>query len=101
MPYSFNFFFSLFYLCLFFFFFFLMIRRPPRSTLFPYTTLFRSAYENISGPLGSRRGDIQAATIARSEEHTSELQSRRDLVCRLLLEKKKNTKGEWFMVCRH
>src|SRR2546430_4274658 len=80
----------------FFFFFFLMIRRPPRSTLFPYTTLFRS------------RGGEAAATAAafnrmkyypedaniqfdygRSEEHTSELQSQSNLVCRLLLEKKK------------
>src|SRR5438874_6226463 len=76
--------------------FFLMLRRPPRSTLFPYTTLFRSmsaygigytvrrapvapgVYRTVSG---TRRGP-------RSEEHTSELQSRRDLVCRLLLEKK-------------
>src|ERR1035437_10615405 len=68
------------------FFFFLMIRRPPRSTLFPYTTLFRSAVRGRRGypaqPPGSQgRQD-------RSEEHTSELQSRQYLVCRLLLEKK-------------
>src|SRR5580700_2305558 len=66
-----------------------MIRRPPRSTLFPYTTLFRSAEP------GAILDDITAAAatyglrFGRSEEHTSELQSRRDLVCRLLLEKKK------------
>src|SRR3989442_12651942 len=78
-------------------FFFLMIRRPPRSTLFPYTTLFRS--EN---GLAEVDGDILRSSIvlqcsdpvlvARSEEHTSELQSRPHLVCRLLLEKK-NTSG--------
>src|SRR6266704_6160384 len=69
-----------------FFFFFLMIRRPPRSTLFPYTTLFRSCLHERFG--GNHR---RAKTIGRrrSEEHTSELQSRFDLVCRLLLEKKK------------
>src|SRR5574340_1240025 len=71
-------------------FFFLMIRRPPRSTLFPYTTLFRSA----NGTAG-RRGedDAKAAGVKflpRSEEHTSELQSPKELVCRLLLEKKKS-----------
>src|SRR5438874_13666214 len=89
-------------------FFFLLIRRPPRSTLFPYTTLFRSR-----GRAETRRGRSRSAsrwharprggalragipgtrsgcrTPRRSEEHTSELQSRRDLVCRLLLEKKK------------
>src|SRR6266496_6022923 len=66
-------------------FFFLMIRRPPRSTLFPYTTLFRS------GDWGDRGRSARGVpwSDARSEEHTSELQSRRDLVCRLLLEKKK------------
>src|SRR5690349_24323267 len=81
------------------FFFFLMIRRPPRSTLFPYTTLFRS-------PATARRcGWVQRHTTrdlkrmsapvsSRSEEHTSELQSRRDLVCRLLLEKKKRI-ADW------
>src|SRR5258708_9591146 len=71
-------------------FFFLMIRRPPRSTLFPYTTLFRSGYghaltwREAGQVLGGRR-------IIRSEEHTSELQSPDHLVCRLLLEKKNHT----------
>src|SRR5215204_7134069 len=67
-------------------FFFLMIRRPPRSTLFPYTTLFRSHPPYVPEPLPpmSRPG-----LPVRSEEHTSELQSHSDLVCRLLLEKKK------------
>src|SRR3712207_8343383 len=91
-----------------------MIRRPPRSTLFPYTTLFRSkddergrlAHEHdlageevvhahivgIAGELGAWRFERQLDTDGRSEEHTSELQSRQYLVCRLLLEKKKNTK---------
>src|SRR6266508_5193396 len=84
------------------FFFFLMIRRPPRSTLFPYTTLFRSR--------GARRARLSSAghqpgrspgpsarrrhPTPRSEEHTSELQSRGHLVCRLLLEKKKNNKKQ-------
>src|SRR5690349_23479957 len=69
-----------------------MLRRPPRSTLFPYTTLFRSRDRGRVGALGDlQRGDRGGRH--RSEEHTSELQSRRDLVCRLLLEKKKyNTK---------
>src|SRR3712207_7341845 len=85
-------------------FFFLMIRRPPRSTLFPYTTLFRSS----PAPTSSRRSPVRRSssrssaarcrttrsraspTSPRSEEHTSELQSRQYLVCRLLLEKKKN-----------
>src|SRR3712207_7796919 len=92
------------------FFFFLMIRRPPRSTLFPYTTLFRSRRgDRRSGraaPVGRLRAAdgrqlrvlanahralhvrVDAADVARSEEHTSELQSRQYLVCRLLLEKK-------------
>src|SRR6266496_5977049 len=70
-------------------FFFLMIRRPPRSTLFPYTTLFRSR-GRVCAPHGSQATSRTPAS-SRSEEHTSELQSRRDLVCRLLLEKKKNT----------
>src|SRR5690349_22454979 len=102
--------------------FFLMIRRPPRSTLFPYTTLFRSAASvgrpcrRIAGrerlhrrlvhgvdvahrPVILRAGDddlgVAAAHVpGRSEEHTSELQSRRDLVCRLLLEKKKKKKNK-------
>src|SRR6266496_4760159 len=72
------------------FFFFLMIRRPPRSTLFPYTTLFRSQRRRMStrpASRATRRPTPKAPP--RSEEHTSELQSRRDLVCRLLLEKKK------------
>src|SRR5215471_20139323 len=68
-------------------FFFLMIRRPPRSTLFPYTTLFRSAPRGTTG--GWRCPSWTSPSGGRSEEHTSELQSRRDLVCRLLLEKKK------------
>src|SRR6266700_7121285 len=69
-----------------FFFFFLMIRRPPRSTLFPYTTLFRSVQD--TGHLPCHRPPGRGVTD-RSEEHTSELQSRENLVCRLLLEKKK------------
>src|SRR6266540_3940821 len=73
-----------------FLFFFLMIRRPPRSTLFPYTTLFRSRTRRPRGAPGSR-WSLRAAPNQRprSEEHTSELQSHHDLVCRLLLEKKK------------
>src|SRR5690349_24189180 len=70
-----------------------MIRRPPRSTLFPYTTLFRSLrHARGRVPPRRRRCGSRPASCAvprRSEEHTSELQSRRDLVCRLLLEKKK------------
>src|SRR5690349_22097007 len=74
-----------------------MIRRPPRSTLFPYTTLFRSPSagpprETASWPAAADRacgGRTTGPSNGRSEEHTSELQSRRDLVCRLLLEKKK------------
>src|SRR5258706_9983698 len=103
----------------FIFFFFLMIRRPPRSTLFPYTTLFRSHYHDADNvltdpfptvggktttrsfdiPLGYTRSfgklnnifrvDYNRSRISRSEEHTSELQSLTNLVCRLLLEKKK------------
>src|SRR5476651_2766634 len=69
-----------------FFFFFLMIRRPPRSTLFPYTTLFRSSERYISSLVDTTP---RVTTPWRSEEHTSELQSRQYLVCRLLLEKKK------------
>src|SRR6476659_10453886 len=72
------------------FFFFLMIRRPPRSTLFPYTTLFRSGHAGRCGPLPRWRS--VARNRERSEEHTSELQSLRHLVCRLLLEKKKKNK---------
>src|SRR2546422_4426014 len=101
---------------IFFLFFFLMIRRPPRSTLFPYTTLFRSRLGAAVGALQAKRGsptapavhalmgEVEALGIAveevperapaegRSEEHTSELQSRLHLVCRLLLEKKKKHK---------
>src|ERR1017187_10611113 len=69
-------------------FFFLMIRRPPRSTLFPYTTLFRSSSLGCCEPALRRRGLRQSAPQGRSEEHTSELQSPMYLVCRLLLEKK-------------
>src|SRR5258706_11797524 len=92
----------------FLFFFFLMIRRPPRSTLFPYTTLFRSIVGMI--PFGQkielhgfdflRERKIQGSSMGskpcssiRSEEHTSELQSLTNLVCRLLLEKKKNNEN--------
>src|SRR5947209_18522103 len=91
-------------------FFFLLIRRPPRSTLFPYTTLFRSASPRrpLNAPARSAAADNPAAPPAarrsrrrlrnrrnrrRSEEHTSELQSRQYLVCRLLLEKKKQVKN--------
>src|SRR5438034_9772170 len=75
-------------------FFFLMIRRPPRSTLFPYTTLFRSRDVGAVMEAGAADHRPQAhrarrAFFRRSEEHTSELQSHSDLVCRLLLEKKK------------
>src|SRR3712207_8265930 len=101
---------------LLFVFFFLMIRRPPRSTLFPYTTLFRSdvmAMRPIRNPISSTPVSVlahasasltalsaasssssvgvRAGSSTRSEEHTSELQSRQYLVCRLLLEKKKQT----------
>src|SRR3712207_8102274 len=86
-------------------FFFLMIRRPPRSTLFPYTTLFRSqvtAGAELHHRLQQGRGQVvddeeaevlehSPGAVLRSEEHTSELQSRQYLVCRLLLEKKKKT----------
>src|SRR3712207_7717459 len=88
-------------------FFFLMIRRPPRSTLFPYTTLFRSEVEQpavgardderahrtaaVPQRVGRQLLEHQQQPVARSEEHTSELQSRQYLVCRLLLEKKKYT----------
>src|SRR5436190_11181004 len=85
---------------IFFLFFFLMIRRPPRSTLFPYTTLFRSSHwpaapDAVAGGSLTAFAAFEpasadaAAMPARSEEHTSELQSHSDLVCRLLLEKKK------------
>src|SRR5690349_22958097 len=88
-----------------------MIRRPPRSTLFPYTTLFRSVLVRSAAqgqptpapgapaPVGDSRSQLPALPVTlveavRSEEHTSELQSRRDLVCRLLLEKKKKKKKQ-------
>src|SRR6202023_4064170 len=74
----------------FLFFFFLMIRRPPRSTLFPYTTLFRSSKVRRTPRLAVSRIISRMALPPRSEEHTSELQSLRHLVCRLLLEKKNN-----------
>src|SRR2546429_729057 len=93
-----------------FFFFFLMIRRPPRSTLFPYTTLFRSqpparkmratprvppavSDQAHAGTVAGCAGCVAGTSVGsdRSEEHTSELQSRLHLVCRLLLEKKKKT----------
>src|SRR6516165_4109253 len=75
------------------FFFFLMIRRPPRSTLFPYTTLFRSPAGFVLIPPGGV-GAV-GPTGQRSEEHTSELQSQSNLVCRLLLEKKKKPTQEF------
>src|SRR5256885_16606415 len=90
---------------IFIIFFFLMIRRPPRSTLFPYTTLFRSPHNEIQLAKSVDHGQTFGAPVkvsdvwpngnsgllqGRSEEHTSELQSPCNLVCRLLLEKKKN-----------
>src|SRR2546422_6998866 len=96
-------------LTLFFFFFFLMIRRPPRSTLFPYTTLFRSdqtvhckfsyTHHIISPPAGAMNA-CATCEDTRSEEHTSELQSRLHLVCRLLLEKKKKQNKKAFLLTR-
>src|SRR5438094_4997160 len=72
-----------------------MIRRPPRSTLFPYTTLFRSLAEHVAASAAGALADrVQDPDCPRSEEHTSELQSPYDLVCRLLLEKKKKKKKE-------
>src|SRR5688572_31791320 len=103
------------------FFFFLMLRRPPRSTLFPYTTLFRSGADivkvyplpPVGGPsylsvLRQPLGDIPMLAaggfgvedINRSEEHTSELQSQSNLVCRLLLEKKKKKKKLTTELCQ-
>src|SRR5258708_27043255 len=76
-------------LSVYLFFFFLMIRRPPRSTLFPYTTLFRSALPGTQAVVQKFREICGDRPVARSEEHTSELQSPDHLVCRLLLEKKK------------
>src|SRR6266566_5943857 len=88
----------------FFFFFFLMIRRPPRSTLFPYTTLFRSSAAGGSIPATRTRRTHVAADgpgARRSEEHTSELQSPCNLVCRLLLEKKKKKAAAPFTLKIH
>src|SRR5437870_11932516 len=86
----------------FFYFFFLMIRRPPRSTLFPYTTLFRSQAQagTIRSPMPDATVTSPVPVVARSEEHTSELQSRGHLVCRLLLEKKKNKKVHYNQLWR-
>src|SRR3712207_9450372 len=95
------------YLFLFFYVFLLMIRRPPRSTLFPYTTLFRSVgggdgrrgrRSTWTGPscragVAGHDAGLPATPSTRSEEHTSELQSRQYLVCRLLLEKKRVKKN--------
>src|SRR5882762_11261968 len=85
-----------------FFFFFLMIRRPPRSTLFPYTTLFRSPLlslqQSVSLRLLLRPPAARSRKFSRSEEHTSELQSHLNLVCRLLLEKKKKTKIKFLIL---
>src|SRR5688572_32466426 len=89
-------------LYIFFFFFFLMIRRPPRSTLFPYTTLFRSSEMNqlvlvdviSDAALDDLPVSEEIQHYSRSEEHTSELQSQSNLVCRLLLEKKKKKKNK-------
>src|SRR3712207_7474701 len=87
-----------------------MIRRPPRSTLFPYTTLFRSLVDQVEGvQRGSQRiaheqlGRGLAGEVGddRSEEHTSELQSRQYLVCRLLLEKKKKTHTYLILLKHH
>src|SRR2546427_12197270 len=81
-----------------FFFFFLMIRRPPRSTLFPYTTLFRSPLSSfciffLSLLVSASFWKLVSRNRRRSEEHTSELQSQSNLVCRLLLEKKKKRRN--------
>src|SRR5438034_8418591 len=89
-------------------FFFLLIRRPPRSTLFPYTTLFRSHEKGdpigllldhfargLPSPMTRLGLDLDQHRLWRSEEHTSELQSHSDLVCRLLLEKKKKNTKKW------
>src|SRR6202521_1466402 len=71
-----------------------MIRRPPRSPLFPYTTLFRSKLVGIARKFAAEFDARKSDLAGRSEEHTSELQSRRHLVCRLLLEKKQNQKPQ-------
>src|SRR6201993_5440107 len=77
-----------------YFFFFLMIRRPPRSTLFPYTTLFRSARKSHRCGSPDKSPETSHRPGSRSEEHTSELQSPCNLVCRLLLEKKKKMSNQ-------
>src|SRR5258708_35847182 len=89
-------FYSFYFFCCLLFFFFLMIRRPPRSTLFPYTTLFQSLEQRGQLVDGHRLRQVPVHlevlvrfVLVRSEEHTSELQSPDHLVCRLLLEKKK------------
>src|SRR2546427_1879756 len=97
-----------------FLFFFLMIRRPPRSTLFPYTTLFRSPPRGSGldpgclaprghhrAPVGLCGGQDGSGRPARSEEHTSELQSQSNLVCRLLLEKKKKKESKQSILQMH
>src|SRR2546430_12667306 len=102
---------------IYFFFFFLMIRRPPRSTLFPYTTLFRSLeqqdyklrVEQVEAALAQARARLglspdgvdERVTSERSEEHTSELQSQSNLVCRLLLEKKKTEINKNYLLASH
>src|SRR5687767_16037822 len=101
---SYRLYFYFYYLTLFIslvilFFFFLMIRRPPRSTLFPYTTLFRSPTRHEQSDLlfaiNAGHGEFPKIVLEiRSEEHTSELQSLAYLVCRLLLEKKKKQKNK-------
>src|SRR2546427_9468184 len=80
-------------------FFFLMIRRPPRSTLFPYTTLFRSwiGFGHSENAGENLLGNLWFIIDLRSEEHTSELQSQSNLVCRLLLEKKKTFSARQFL----
>src|SRR2546429_5597129 len=88
-------------------FFFLMIRRPPRSTLFPYTTLFRSRRPDQAGeeeappPIGHEPERVEHLADRRSEEHTSELQSRLHLVCRLLLEKKKTESERQYLLSKN
>src|SRR5690606_40492345 len=92
--------------------FFLTLRRPPRSTLFPYTTLFRSrpsaglcspnkACSSSAGECSRQDSDTSGRAGTRSEEHTSELQSRENLVCRLLLEKKKKKMPNTRVILRH
>src|SRR5436853_1014762 len=91
-------------ICPIFLFFFLMIRPPPRSTLFPYTTLFRSFSPESRSICRCRCGltvfpVMPTLPMIRSEEHTSELQSLRHLVCRLLLEKKNSTRSNFCSIC--